>query len=93
VFSIVAQIISQLINTEIYHWFVTRITRRHQWLRVLISNSVAIPIDNLIFVVGAFGWAMPWSTVWDIFIVSLVVKYFVMLFSIPLIYTTRYDAE
>ena len=93
VFSILAQIISQLINTEVYHWFVVRVTRRYQWLRVLISNTVSIPIDNLIFVVGAFGWAMPWSTVWDIFLFSLLVKYGVMLFSIPLIYTTRYDVD
>lgn len=93
VFSIVAQIISQLINTEVYHWFVVRVTRRYQWLRVLISNTVSIPIDNLIFVVGAFGWAMPWSTVWDIFLFGLIVKYGVMLFSIPLIYTTRYDVD
>lgn len=93
VFSIIGQIVSQLINTEVYHWFVVRITRRYQWLRVLISNSVAIPLDNLIFVVGAFGWAMPWSTVWDIFLFSLIVKYGVMLFSIPLIYTTKYDVD
>ncbi len=93
IFSIVAQIVSQLINTEVYHWFVTRITRRHQWLRVLTSNSVSIPIDNLIFCIGAFAWAMPWSTVWDIFLFNLIVKYGVMLFSIPLIYTTKYDVD
>ncbi len=91
IFSIVAQIVSQLVNTEIYHWFVTRITRRHQWLRVLTSNTVSIPIDNLIFCIGAFAWAMPWSTVWDIFLFNLIVKYGVMLFSIPLIYMTKYD--
>lgn len=91
--SIIAQIVSQLVNTEVYHWFVTRVTRRYQWLRVLTSNSVSIPLDNLIFVVGAFGWAMPWSTVWDIFLFNLIVKYVVMCVSIPLIYATRYDVD
>ncbi len=93
IFSIIAQIVSQLVNTEIYHWFVTRITRRYQWLRVLISNTAGIPIDNLIFVIGAFGWAMPWRSVWEIFLFNLIIKYVVMLFSIPLIYTTRYDVK
>lgn len=89
--SIVAQIISQLANTEIYHWFVTRVTRRHQWLRVLISNTISIPIDNVVFCVGAFGWLLPWGVVWEIFIVNLLLKYAVMCVSIPLIYTTKSD--
>jgi len=89
--SISAQIISQLINTEVYHWFMTRITRRHQWLRVLVSNTVAIPLDNLIFVLGAWGGLMPAGTLLQIFVFNFVVKYLVMLVSIPLIYTTKHD--
>jgi uncharacterized integral membrane protein (TIGR00697 family) len=89
--SVVAQVVSQLVNTEVYHWFATRVTRRHQWLRVLISNTISIPIDNLIFVLGAFALAMPWSTVGEIFIFNLVLKWIVMLVSIPLVYTTKAD--
>ncbi len=84
--SIVAEVVSELLDTEVYHWFVTRITRRFQWLRVLISNSVSVPVDNLIFAVGAFGWALPWGVVWQIFVVNLLVKYGVTLISLPLIY-------
>jgi len=75
-----------LLDTEIYHWFVTRITRRFQWLRVLTSNSVSVPVDNIIFAVGAFGWSLPWDVVWQIFLVNLIVKYGVTLISLPLIY-------
>lgn len=89
--SIIAQIVSQLANTEIYHWFATRITRRHQWLRVLVSNTASIPLDNLVFVIGAFAWLLPWSVVWEIFLVNLILKYGVMCVSIPLIYTTKSD--
>ncbi len=89
--SIAAQIISQLINTEIYHWFATRITRRYLWLRTLTSNTISIPIDNLVFVVGAFGWLLPWSVVIEIFVFNLILKYAVMCVSIPLIYTTKHD--
>ena len=84
--SIVAEVVSELTDTEVYHWFVTRITRRHQWARVLVSNSVSIPVDNLIFSVGAFGWSLPWITVFEIFLFNLMVKYLVTLVSIPLIY-------
>lgn len=84
--SIVAELVSEFLDTEVYHWFVTRITRRYQWLRVLVSNSVSIPVDNLIFAVGAFGGVLPWPVVGQIFLFNLLVKYAVTLLSLPLIY-------
>lgn len=84
--SIVAELASELLDTEIYHWWVTRITTRFQWLRVLMSNSLSVPVDNLIFAVGAFGWVLPWPVVWQIFVFNLLVKYAVTLVSLPLIY-------
>jgi uncharacterized integral membrane protein (TIGR00697 family) len=95
--SIIAEVVSELLDTEVYHWFVTRVTTSHQWARVLLSNSVAVPVDNIIFAVGAFGalpfltdhaLTLPWSDVWEIFTVNLVVKYLVTLVSLPLIYVT-----
>jgi hypothetical protein len=93
--SIVAEVISELLDTEIYHWFVTRITRRYQWLRVLTSNSVSIPVDNLIFSVGAFGWLLPWAVVGQIFLFNLLLKYGMTLVSLPMIYLVpgRGDVE
>ncbi len=84
--SIAAEIISELIDTELYHWFVTKVTTRYQWARVLVSNSVSVPIDNAIFAVGAFGWLLPWAVVWEIFIFNLIVKYGMTLIGLPLIY-------
>lgn len=84
--SIVAELVSEMLDTEIYHWWVTRVTQRHQWLRVLVSNSVSVPVDNLIFAVGAFGWVLPWPVVQQIFVFNLLVKYAVTLVSLPLIY-------
>jgi len=86
--SIAAEVVSELIDTEVYHWFVTRITERYQWMRVLISNSVSIPIDSLIFAVGAFAFTLPWAVVWQIFLFNMIVKYGVTLLSLPLIYVT-----
>lgn len=84
--SIAAEVVSELVDTEAYHLFVTRVTTRYQWARVLVSNSISVPIDNLIFAVGAFGFVLPWAVVWDIFLINLLVKYGVTLVSLPLIY-------
>ena len=84
--SILAEVVAELIDTEIYHWFVTRVTTRFQWLRVLTSNSVAVPCDSLLFTVGAFAFALPWAVVIEIFLFNLLVKYAVTLVSLPLIY-------
>lgn len=84
--SIVAEVISELVDTEIYHIFITRITKRFQWIRVLISNSLSIPVDTFIFSVGAFGWNLPWNVVGQIFLFNLAVKMAMTLISLPLIY-------
>jgi uncharacterized integral membrane protein (TIGR00697 family) len=87
--SIVAEVVSELIDTEVYHFWVTRITRKHQWARVLTSNSVSIPIDSLIFCWGAFGLALPHSTVWSIFLVNVIIKGLVTVVSLPAIYLVK----
>ncbi|MBP9501235.1 MAG: queuosine precursor transporter [Candidatus Promineofilum sp.] len=96
--SILAEIVSELVDTEIYHWFVTKVTTRYQWARVLASNSISVPIDTFIFAVVAFGplpglenssLSLPWPVVWQIFLFNLAVKYAVTVVSLPLIYTTR----
>ncbi len=84
--SIMAELVSELVDTEVYHWFVTKITDRYQWARVLASNSVSVPVDNLIFSIGAFAFALPWIAVWQIFLANLLVKFGVTVLSLPLIY-------
>jgi len=94
--SIIAEVCSELLDTEVYHWFVTRITRRFQWLRVLVSNSISVPVDNIIFVLIAFAPVAllgdqlvdSWRATWEIFVFNLMVKYGVTLLSLPLIYVT-----
>jgi uncharacterized integral membrane protein (TIGR00697 family) len=87
--SIIAEVVSELLDTEIYHLWVTRITRRYQWMRVLASNSISIPVDSLIFCWGAFGLALPHAVVWSIFFSNLIVKGAVMLISLPGIYLVK----
>ena len=87
--SIVAEVVSELIDTEIYHLWVSRVTRKHQWLRVLFSNAISIPIDSLIFCWGAFGFALPAAVVWSIFLANVIIKGLVTMVSLPAIYLVK----
>lgn len=87
--SIVAEVLSELIDTEVYHLWVTRITRRFQWLRVLTSNSVSVPLDSLVFCWVAFGGTMPGAVVWTIVLSNILVKMATTLVGLPLIYLVR----
>lgn len=83
--SIVAEVVSELADTEIYHWFRSK-TPRFQWARVLLSNAVSIPLDNIVFSLGAFAGVLPLGVVWQIFLVNLAVKAAVGIAGAPLIY-------
>ena len=87
--SIVGSTIAELVDTEIYHFFVTKITKKYQWLRVLISNAFSIPVDNLLFVVIAFYGALPFEALVGIFIFNFFVKYAVTIISVPMIYLVK----
>lgn len=87
--SIAAEVISELIDTEIYHFWVIRITQKYQWTRVLTSNAVSIPIDSLIFCWMAFGFVLPHSVVWSIFFANIIVKGLVSVISLPAIYLVK----
>ncbi|CAB1074578.1 Putative preQ0 transporter YhhQ [Olavius algarvensis Delta 1 endosymbiont] len=87
--SIIAEVFSELIDTEIYHLWRSRITARFQWMRVLSSNAVSIPIDSLIFCWGAFGFLLPHDVVWSIFFANVIVKGAVTIISLPSIYLVK----
>ena len=87
--SIAAEVISELIDTEVYHFWVSRITRKYQWARVLISNAVSIPVDSLIFCWGAFAFVLPNSVVWSIFFANVIIKGLVTVISLPAIYLVK----
>ena len=87
--SIVASTLSELVDTEVYHFFITKITKRFQWLRVLISNIFSIPVDNFLFVLIAFLGVLSIDALIEIFIFNFFVKYAVTIISVPLIYLAK----
>ena len=91
--SIIAEVFSELIDTEIYHLWESRITKKYQWMRVLSSNAISIPVDSLIFCWGAFGFLLPHDVVWSIFFANVIVKGTVTFISLPSIYLVKERTE
>lgn len=87
--SIIASTLSEFVDTEIYHFFTTKITKKYQWLRVLISNAFSIPVDNFLFVAIAFFRVLPINALIGIFIFNFFVKYAVTIISVPMIYLVK----
>lgn len=87
--SIVAEVLSELLDTEVYHLWVTRVTRRYQWARVLISNGLSVPLDSLVFCWVAFGGVLPNAVVWSIFWANVLVKGATTLVGMPAIYVVK----
>lgn len=87
--SIIAEIVSQLVDTEIYSFYVNKITKKHQWGRVLLSNLFSGPVDSILFVFIAFGGILPISVLWSIVGVQVIVKWAMAVVSIPGIYLVK----
>lgn len=87
--SIIAEVVAELIDTEVYSAWARRFGERRQWGRVLASNGVAIPVDSAIFVMIAFAGVVSSGDVWEIFATNVVVKGLVTVVSIPWIYFVR----
>ena len=87
--SIIAELASELLDTEVYRLWVRRMGARWQWGRVLSSNAFAIPLDSALFVSIAFVGNLPGAVLWSLFLSNVVIKGAVTLLSIPGIYLIR----
>jgi len=89
--SIIAEVICQLTDTEIFHFLLKRISERWQVLRVLISNAVSLFLDSLIFIGLAFGGLMPFVALVTVFQGQTILKGIITVVSLPLIYFVKYS--
>ncbi len=87
--SVLSQLISELTDTEVYRVWVDRITKKLQWMRVLVSNSVSVPLDSLAFSFMAFYGTMPVESVWGIFWANVIIKMIITIVSLPFIYFVK----
>lgn len=83
--SIVAQVVSELADTEVYSAWVRRFGERFPEGRVLASNAVSVPIDSAVFTLVAFAGVLPTASLAGIAFGMLVVKFGVSVLFAPLI--------
>jgi len=89
--SIIAMTVAELINTFFYIVVRRKYGKRRQWLRVLLSNGVAIPADTILFLLIAFGGRVTAAVIGEMFIANILVKYAVTLVSCGSIYLVKDD--
>ena len=95
--SIVAEMLSQWIDTEVYELWVRKVTRRFQWSRFLVSNTCGLIVDSTSFGLLAFtilpmifgGDILPVTTALTLGAGQIVYKGLVTIVSMPLIYTVK----
>ena len=88
--SIAAEVVAELIDTEVYRRWVVAFGEKRQWGRVLVSNGFAVPIDSVLFVLLAFAGVLGTGVILEVLAVNVVLKLVVTFLTIPLIYTVRH---
>lgn len=78
--SIIAQIISELIDTEIFSLVYKKLG--DVW-GVLFSNSVALLVDSIIFILIAFLGTMPFDVILELILVNILIKFVISIISLP----------
>ena len=91
--AVLASVISQLVDTEIYTRWVERFGAAHQWGRVLASNAIGIPLDRILFLVLAFAGTMSTEGMVEAFIGTTIFRLVFSVISIPGIYLVEEHSE
>ncbi|MFA6410833.1 MAG: queuosine precursor transporter [Candidatus Buchananbacteria bacterium] len=80
--SIISQVISELIDTEIFSFVYKRL---NDLAAVFFSNFVSLIIDSFVFCSIAFLGVLPLNTVLQIIVANILIKMIISLLSIPTI--------
>jgi hypothetical protein len=91
--AVVASVLSQLVDTEIYTRWVDRFGGQHQWGRVLVSNLIGIPLDRILFLLIAFLGALNGDEFVAAFVGTTIVRLVFGIISIPGIYLVEEHSE
>jgi uncharacterized integral membrane protein (TIGR00697 family) len=95
--SIIAEVVCQLVDTEIWAFWRQRLDSLPQWTAVLASNLVSLPLDSFIFGTLAFvvlprvvgGDALPFGVAMSLVGGQIVFKAIVTAISLPTIYLVK----
>lgn len=84
--SIIAELVSELVDTELYQLVWRALGSRFQWLRVVASNGISVPVDSALFAGLAFGGVFPTAALVSMIWGQCVWKWLVGAVSTPMIY-------
>lgn len=95
--SILAEMVSEWVDTEVYEFWVRKVTRRYQWSRVLVSNAAGLIVDSITFGTLAFtvlpllfgGESLSIVQALSLGTGQIVYKGLVTVASLPLIYSVK----
>ena len=95
--SIIAEVVSELVDTEIWALWRSKLNALPQWSAVLASNLVSLPLDSLIFGTLGFVWlprvlggdALPFGVAMSLVGGQIVFKAIVTAISLPAIYLVK----
>ncbi len=88
--AVVASVVSQLVDTEIYARWLDRFGGERQWGRVLVSNAISIPLDRILFLLIALGAT---EGIAEAFIGTTIVRLVFGIVSIPGIYLVEEHSQ
>lgn len=91
--STIGMTVSELLDTRIYSTVRKRYGKEKQWLRVVLSNAVSVPIDTALFLGIAFAGRYSFAVIAMMFLSNLIIKYLVSLASIGGIYLVKDDQD
>ena len=91
--SVVAMTIAELIDTVVYSAVRRKYGTRKQWLRVILSNTISVPIDTAVFLLIAYTGLYDFSVLVGMFLSNLIIKYVVSLLSFGGVYLVKEDND
>ena len=87
--SSIAELLSELLDTEIYSMWVKKYKEKLLWGRVLFSNSLALILDSIVFCFIAFYGELPNSVLLSVIFSNILINEIITVISIPSIYLIK----
>jgi uncharacterized integral membrane protein (TIGR00697 family) len=84
--SLVAFLVSQVVDVTVFHWIKKRTGNKWLWLRATGSTLVSQLVDSYIVLFIAFSYIFSWQTILAIGMMNYIYKFTVAIVLTPLIY-------
>jgi uncharacterized integral membrane protein (TIGR00697 family) len=91
--SIIAELVSQLLDTHFYQKWWEKHPKAPQWTRVLVSNSIALPVDSAVFAIIAFAGSYTINQLVMMILGQVLFKMVLTVVGMPLIYIIPQNPE